>query len=61
MPAAGGREQQAFGEKLLDHTEAAASHRKSNRDFFSTRGGARSQQAGEIRARDQKDQADHAH
>ena len=54
-PSAG--EDDAFDEQLLHDAPAAGAHRQSDRDLALPRRGARQQQAGEVRARDQQHHA----
>ena len=53
-------EQHALGEQLPDEPAAAGAERQADRDLAPARRGARQQQVGDVRARDQQHGADHA-
>ena len=52
--AAGGGEQQAFGEELADHAQASGAQGGAHGDFAGAVRGARQQQIGDVEARDQE-------
>jgi hypothetical protein len=59
--AADERQQQAFGEELPHQSSARRAERKTDGDFSLAHEPAGDQQVGDVGARDQKNQADHAH
>ena len=59
MSAGGEGDQQGLGQPLPDQRKAAGPDRETNRDLLLPRRRTGQQQAGEVRAGDQKHQADH--
>ena len=59
--AAHGSQQQAFDQQLANDLPSAGTHRIADRHFPRTARGAHQQQAGNVHARHQDHQSDHAH
>ena len=59
--SAGRGQQQALEQQLTDQTATAGADREANRDLTLSAGRAREQQPGEVRARNQQDDADDRH
>ena len=59
--AAGPRHQQALGEQLPNQASATGAERQAQRELAPPRHRARQQQHGDVGARDQQHEADHAH